>query len=97
MSDTELKSNFRVVLRPDLPPLVFELFSHYTGRVVSELGNELLYFNCTKIDDSHFHYLSVESFLPGDVMTDSLKIPHQYVLLISGGDDRRQIGFVHPD
>jgi len=97
-SDAEvLKSQFSVILKSNLPPLEFELFSHYARRVVSESGEELLHFACTKIDDGHHYYLNIESFLPGTDITDSLKIPHQYVLFISGGEDRRPIGFIYGD
>jgi hypothetical protein len=100
VSETEaeiLNSNFSVILKADLPPLEFELLSHYARRVVSDTGKELLHFACTKVEDGHHYYLSIESFLPGTDITDSLRIPHHYVLFISGGEDRRQIGFIHGD
>jgi hypothetical protein len=90
-----LKSNYSVILKANLPQLEFELLSHYARRVVAESGEELLHFACTKVDDGHHHYLSMESFLPGTDITDSLRIPHQYVLLISGGENRRPVGFIH--
>jgi hypothetical protein len=100
MSETEaLKSNYSVILKADLPPLELELLSHYARRVVSDSGESLLHFACTKINDSHHYYLNVESFLPGEDTTDSLQIPHHYVFLISSGgeEERRPIGFVHAD
>jgi hypothetical protein len=82
MSETQaeiLKSNHSVILKADLPELEIELLSHYARRVVSESGKGLLHFACTKINSSHHYYLSIESFLPGTDITDTLLIPHNYV------------------
>jgi hypothetical protein len=89
----EFKSNFSVLLKVDLPATEIELLSHYARRVISSQGLELLHFDCVNIDTSHHYYLSMETFKPGEDLMYPLWIPHHYVFMITGGDDRPGIGF----
>jgi hypothetical protein len=76
-----------------LPPTEVELLSQYTRRLMATDGRALLHFDCVSIDTSHHYYLSMETFKPGDDLIIPLWVPHYYVLMISGGDDRSEIGF----
>ena len=88
-----------VILRADLPPRERELLSHLAIKLTAPdlPGQELLCLPCTRIDTSHHVYLQLETFRPDDEVTVEIQIPHQYVLLISGSESRRTIGFMAQD
>jgi hypothetical protein len=62
---------------------------------VSKSGQVLLHFTCTNIDTSHDHYLRMDTFKSGaDEFTCPIRIPHHYVLMISGDNaNPSPIGF----
>ena len=93
---SKLKSTYSVVLRPNLPPTEKELLEHFAGKIVSKAGDELLHFLCTKVDLSHHHYLTMETFDPNDEedIIVPLRVPHHFVLLILGEEDRKSFGFL---
>lgn len=91
----DLSPTFSVVLRGDIPPRETELLSQLcAGKIVSQTGDSLLHFQCTKIDVSHHFYIEMETFRSGDTSTHPVRIPHHYVLLISGDETRPSIGFL---
>ena len=90
-----LASIFSVVLRHDLPETELELLSFYAGTLVSKSGQVLLHFTCTNIDTTHGYYLKMDTFKSGaDEFTCPMRIPHHYVLMISGDNSNPSpIGF----
>lgn len=87
---------YSVVLRGNIPPAERELLSHFSHELVSSTGETLLHIQCTKIDLSHQIYIEMESFRSGDTETHPIRIPHHFVVLISGDEARPTIGFL-PD
>ena len=50
-------------------------------------------FRCTKIDVSHHSYIEAETHRPGAEGVFPVRLPHHYVFLIAGSEDRPSIGF----
>lgn len=92
----KLTPTYSVALFSDLPPRERELLEHFCCKITSSSGGDLLHFLCTKIDTSHFNYIQMETFRPGDEDTYPVQIPHRLVFLISGSESRPSIGF-HSD
>lgn len=91
---SKLEATYSVVLRAGVPPPEQELFELLCGRITSATGEALLHFNCTEIDASHHALLQMETFLPGDETTHPVRVPYQYVLLISGNETKAAPGFL---
>ena len=88
-----LTEKYSVVLRANLPARELEFLSHWCNKLVSETGEELLHFLCTRIDTTHHFYISLDTFKHGDEFAHSVQIPHQFVFFISGSDYPKGIGF----
>ena len=91
---SDLVPTYSVVLRSDLSTREKELLGQFCGKLVSSSGEALLHFQCTKIDLSHHFYIEMEAFRPGDEFTHPVRVPHHYVLLISGDETRPPVGFM---
>lgn len=88
-----LKPSFDVILRQDLPPRERELLAGLCCELAAPDGGSLLHFPCTRIDLSHHVFAELEVLRPGDRAIRSIRIPHHYVLLISGDAADLPIGF----
>jgi hypothetical protein len=93
---SEILARYSVVLRSDIPAREFEFLSRLCGHITSPSGQDLLHFWCTQIDTSHHVYIQLETFKSGDKVTYPIQVPHQYVLLISGAQTAKAIGFTAP-
>ena len=95
---TEILARYSVVLRSDIPAREFEFLSRLCSHITSPTGQgqDLLHFWCTQVDTSHHVYIQLETFKSGDEATYPVQVPHQYVLLISGAQTQRAIGFTAP-
>ncbi len=90
----ELTPVYSVVLTSELPPAERELLEHLCCKITTKSEGDLLHFQCTKIDTSHFNYIQMETFKTGDKDTHPIQVQHRYVLLISGSESHPSIGFV---
>ena len=90
---TDTSDRYHVILRDGLPAREFAFFAHLCGRLTSEAGEDLLYMRCATVDTSHHVYLQVETIWPGSDQLHPVQIPHFMVLLITGRDLPRSIGF----
>ncbi|WP_119155061.1 hypothetical protein [Caldimonas tepidiphila] len=95
MSDPIQK--FSVVLRSELPARERALLEKWCCRVPGDAEPPMLQFLCTEIDETHAHYLEMRTFRPGEPQLRSIRIPHAFVLLISGSRDHPPIGFLAGD
>jgi hypothetical protein len=85
---------YSVVLSPALSGLARAFYQPYACSIAIG-GEELLHLWCAHVDDSHFAYLRVDAFKPGDERTQALRVPHSLVLAIHGAPAAEaQIGFV---
>lgn len=85
---------FSVVLRSELPVRERALLEKWCARVPGDAEPPLLQFLCTEIDETHNYYLEMRTFRPGEQELRSLRIPHSFVLLISGSREHPPIGFL---
>jgi hypothetical protein len=53
-----------------------------------------LFLRCKSIDTSHPVYLQAEVITKDGSGTHSIQVPHQFVLLISGSELPKAVGFV---
>ena len=91
----KFSEQYSVFLRSDLPPGERELLLKLCSRVITAAFNsELLLFICTEIDVSHGRYIEMQTFQPGDDLLRTIRVPHEFVFLISGSEDRAAIGFI---
>jgi hypothetical protein len=84
---------YSVVLRSDIPAREREFFIGFCCEITSPQGASLLHFLCTKIDVSHHSYIEMETFHPSDQELSIVRVPHNFVLLILGSEERPSIGF----
>ncbi len=90
----ELKEKYFVVLKSDISPLERESFSHFGIKITSKTGGFLLCFQCVDIDVSHHYFISLETFKSkDDEFTVPIRMPHHYISMILGNEDRPSIGF----
>lgn len=85
--------NFSVVLRSVLPAREHAFFSKMCGRLTSPAGEDLLFLRCTKVDTSHHVYLQADAISHDGQSIYPVQIPHQFVMLITGQDVPKAIGF----
>jgi hypothetical protein len=91
---SKLEAVYSVIIKSGLPSREFELFKRLGCTVHNEQGEELIHFMCTSVDLSHHVYLEMEVFQPEDEFAHPLRVPHHYVLMISGAEGRKPIGFL---
>ena len=85
---------YSVLLKSGLPPREKELLNIFCFKLVSQSkGEDLLYFRCTQIDVSHHSYIEMEILHPDDLTLSVLRVPHHWVFLIRGSEDKPSIGF----
>lgn len=84
---------FSVLFRSILPAREHAFFSKMSGRLTSPAGEYLLFLRCTKVDTSHHVYLHADALLHDGQSIYPIQIPHQLVLLITGQDVPKAIGF----
>jgi hypothetical protein len=84
MAKGNLESKFVVVLRDGIPANELKFIQSLSGAIKLDNGAKLRQFTCTKVDTSDIHYIDMEVSRPGQPWRLPLRIPHAYVLLISG-------------
>ena len=84
---------FNVVLRSEIPPREREFLSQIAGKVGGPGKQDLLFFWCKSIDTSHHAYIQMNVIKPGTNTILPIQLPHNYVLLVSGSEARKAIGF----
>lgn len=89
-----LKATYSVVLKANIPIAERLLFEMYCYKITSDEGEELLHFLCTEVDASHHTYIEMQTFRQDDEVLASVRVPHNYVLLIDGSEERPLIGFL---
>jgi len=90
-----MKPTYSVILRSGLPPREAEFLEIFCGKITSASGeDDLLHFLCTKVDTSHPTYIEMETFHPVEKALSVVRIPHHFVLLIDGSEERPSIGFM---
>ncbi len=89
----EIINNFSVVLRSGLPAREHAFFSKLCGRLTSPAGDDLLFLRCVKVDTSHHVYLQTDAISQDGLSVYPIQIPHQFVMLITGQDVPKAIGF----
>lgn len=86
-------ARYSVVLRTAIPPEERQLLEQLCCPIPTPSGGALLELLCTRIDLSHPVYVELETFRPGDDVARLVRIPHHFVLLISGDETEAPIGF----
>lgn len=82
----EKQAKFSIVLRENaFSERELEFIVHLTGAIVGEDGKKLRHFFTNKLSMSGM-YLEFDAFKPGQTWKIPLRIPHHFVLLISGRD-----------
>ena len=88
-----LKATYSVVLRAGIPTVEAEFYRLFCGTITLDSGGVLLHFYCTRVDVSHHNYIEMQTFLPHKEGRFLLRVPHHYVLMIDGSEERPTIGF----
>lgn len=82
-----------VVLRSGITPADVQMLRTFCATINLESGEEVLHFYCTQVDVSHHIYIEMKTFLPHQEGEFLVRIPHHYVLMIDGSEERPSIGF----
>jgi hypothetical protein len=85
---------FNIIFRDGLPAREFAFLEKMCSHLTSSAGNDLLFLRCKSIDTSHPVYLQAEVITKDGSGTHSIQVPHQFVLLISGSELPKAVGFV---
>ena len=97
MAKKKLEAKYSVVLREDIPAGEAEFLVALSSGIKLSSGRKLRQFSCTAVRVTA-HYLEMDVFKDGASWHLPVKIPHAYVLQISGKeDDARAAGFVLPE
>jgi hypothetical protein len=84
---------FSVIFRSGLPTREYAFFTKMCGRLTSPGGEDLLYLRCAKVDTSHHVYLQADVISHDGQSVYPIQVPHQFVMLITGHDLPKAIGF----
>ena len=94
-----LSPTYSVVIKNGIPDMERRLIEQFCCKITSQKNEQyLLHFLCTRIDLSHHAYLEMDTFRLEDKTLATVRIPHHYVLMIDGSEERpsverRSIGF----
>jgi hypothetical protein len=84
---------FNIILRDGLPAREFAFLEKMCSHLTSPAGKDLLFLRCASIDTSHNVYVQAEVISKPGQGTYSIQLPHQFVLLISGSELPKTLGF----
>jgi hypothetical protein len=84
---TDLRPAYTVFLKHDIPDVERELLRRHCHELHGADGHTLLHFLCTRANLAHAHYLEMDVVAPRQRGHLTLRVPHDYVLMIEVGTD----------
>ena len=76
--------SYDVFLRPDLPPVILHFFTVFGAKINVPDGGTVIYLRCSRVDTEDATYLAVTLETGAGKAAERFRIPHAYVLSISG-------------
>lgn len=95
MAKSKSETKFSVVLRDGIPENELKFLQTISGGIKLDNGAKLRHFFCANVDTSDIHYLAMEVIRPGESWRLPIRIPHAFVLMISGREQGGRVpGFL---